>query len=89
MKHTPESLGKIIRQTRRALKVTQRGLALTSGTGLRFIIELEKGKPSAHLGKVLNVLQTLGITIDLIPPSLPQAVPTRTKKKEQLDGENT
>ena len=41
---------------------------MTSGTGLRFIIDLEKGKPTCQLGKVLNVLQTLGIKIEMIPP---------------------
>jgi hypothetical protein len=48
--------------------VTQKDLALTSGTGLRFIIELEKGKPTCQLEKTLVVLNTLGIKIDLIPP---------------------
>jgi hypothetical protein len=43
-------------------------LALTSGTGLRFIIELEKGKETCQIGKVLTVIQTLGIRIALTPP---------------------
>jgi len=41
---------------------------MTSGTGLRFIIELEKGKPTCQLSKVLTVLNTLGITIKLTSP---------------------
>jgi hypothetical protein len=45
-------------------------LALTSGTGLRFVIELEKGKETCQIGKVLTVLQTLGIRIALTPPSV-------------------
>jgi predicted transcriptional regulator len=49
--------------------VTQKDLAMTSGTGLRFIIELEQGKPTCQLGKALTVLQTLGIKIELIPPA--------------------
>jgi hypothetical protein len=48
--------------------VTQKELALTSGTGLRFLIELEKGKATCEIGKALTVLQTLGIKITLIPP---------------------
>ena len=68
MDQTPESIGRLIRSTRKALGVTQRDLAMTSGTGLRFIIDLEKGKPTCHLGKVLTVLHTLGIKIELIPP---------------------
>ena len=48
----------------RSLK-TQRELALTSGTGIRFIVELEQGKATCQIGKVLAVLQTLGLRIDL------------------------
>ena len=68
MDQTPESIGRLIRSTRKALGVTQRDLAMTSGTGLRFIIDLEKGKPTCHLGKVLTVLHTLGIKVELVPP---------------------
>jgi HTH-type transcriptional regulator / antitoxin HipB len=42
------------------LGVTQKALALTSGTGLQFIIELEKGKETCEIGKALTVLNTLG-----------------------------
>lgn len=55
------------------MRVTQADLALTSGTGLRFIIDLEKGKPTCQLGKVLTVLQTLGIDISLVPPAVDEA----------------
>jgi DNA-binding XRE family transcriptional regulator len=48
--------------------VTQETLAMTAGTGLRFIVELEKGKPTCELGKALKVLNTLGIEITLTPP---------------------
>jgi HTH-type transcriptional regulator / antitoxin HipB len=71
MNYTTEQLGKIIRETRKSLGVTQRGLALTSGTGLRFVIELEKGKETCEIGKALTVLQTLGIKLTLTPPSSP------------------
>jgi y4mF family transcriptional regulator len=45
------------------MKVTQQDLALTSGTGQRFISDLENGKETCQLGKVLTVLHTLGIEI--------------------------
>jgi HTH-type transcriptional regulator / antitoxin HipB len=64
-----KSLGNAIRDVRRALGVTQDQLALTSGTNRRFIIELEQGKPTAQIGKMLQVLRTLGISIALTPPS--------------------
>lgn len=58
-------IGKIVKGTRKKLGVTQRDLALTSGTGLRFIIELEHGKPTCQLEKVLTVLRTLGIKLKI------------------------
>ena len=68
MRYTAKNIGETVYKTRKAMGVTQKDLALTSGTGLRFIIELEKGKPTCQLEKTLAVLNTLGIKIDLIPP---------------------
>jgi HTH-type transcriptional regulator / antitoxin HipB len=68
-KHTSGTIGILVRQTRKALGATQKDLALTSGTGLRFIVELEQGKPTCQMEKVLTVLNTLGIRIALTPPS--------------------
>ena len=69
MKLTPKTIGELVKSTRKAMGVTQKSLALTSGTGLRFIIELEQGKPTCQLGKVLTVLHTLGIKIELAAPA--------------------
>ncbi len=68
MSLTPEQLGKIVRRTRKDMGATQADLALTSGTGLRFIGELENGKATCQIGKVLSVMQTLGIRLEVIPP---------------------
>ena len=69
MNYTPEQIGALVRTTRKAIGATQKELALTSGTGLRFIIDMEKGKPTCQIGKVLIVLHTLGITVSLTPPA--------------------
>ncbi len=69
MKYTPEQIGKLIRETRKNLGVTQRDLALTSGTGMRFVIDLEKGKETCEIGKALTILNTLGIKLTLTPPA--------------------
>ena len=69
MKHTPETIGELVKNTRKTMGVTQKDLAMTSGTGLRFIIDMEKGKPTCQLGKVLTVLHTLGIKVEFIAPS--------------------
>jgi y4mF family transcriptional regulator len=61
----------MVRVSRKRLGVTQRDLALASGTGLRYVIDLEKGKETCQIGKVLTVLHTLGIRIALTPPAIP------------------
>lgn len=68
IRYTPKQIGEIIKHTRKRLGVRQADLALTSGTGLRFIIDLEKGKATCQLGKTLTVLNTLGIGIELHAP---------------------
>ena len=69
MKYNPEIIGELVSSTRKSMGVTQKNLAMTSGTGLRFIIELEKGKPTCQLGKVLTVLHTLGIKTEFNAPA--------------------
>lgn len=68
MKYKPEQIGRIVKEARSNVGVTQKEVALTSGVGLRFLIELEKGKATCQLGKVLAVLHTLGIRMELTPP---------------------
>jgi HTH-type transcriptional regulator/antitoxin HipB len=66
--YTTAQIGKLIRDTRKSIGVTQKDLALTSGTGIRFIIDLENGKETCEIGKALSILNTLGIKIALSPP---------------------
>ena len=63
-----KSLGQAVREQRRRLKVTQKDLAMTSGTGLRFIIDLEKGKPTCQLGKALEIVRALGLNLEIREP---------------------
>ena len=69
MRYNARDIGNLIRKTRHSMGVTQKDLALTSGTGLRFIIDLEQGKPTCQIEKTLTVLNTLGIKIELTPPA--------------------
>jgi len=65
--HSTSQLGKVIRDTRKAKGLRQAELALAAGTGRRFIVELEQGKPTAQLDQVIRVLQALGLSMDLQP----------------------
>ncbi len=63
-----EQIGASIRQRRRQAKLTQRELALSCGVGLRFLIELERGKPTCQIGKALQVMRALGISLSVDVP---------------------
>jgi transcriptional regulator with XRE-family HTH domain len=53
--------GRLIRSRRKALGMRQDQLALASGVGRRFLIELEAGKASCQLGRSLLVAEALGL----------------------------
>ena len=61
---TAEQLGAVIRARRKQLRITQKKLAMACGTGLRFIVDLEKGKPSCQIGKALLILRSLGLAVE-------------------------
>lgn len=60
--------GNLIRETRKASKITQKELAAACGTGIRFIRELESGKPTCELEKALLVASMLGIKLNAVLP---------------------
>ncbi|WP_018095599.1 type II toxin-antitoxin system Y4mF family antitoxin [Sinorhizobium meliloti] len=65
---TPADIGTLVRIARKEQNLRQDELAGVSGVGLRFIVDLEAGKPTAQIGKVLQVLQTLGCSVDILAP---------------------
>ena len=58
-----KELGLIVRDARKQQGLTQEDLAGLTGTGRRFISDLEQGKETAELGKVLAVLASLGLAL--------------------------
>ncbi len=62
-----QEIGHIIRAARKAQGATQTEFAALCGVGVRFLSELENGKPTAELGKVLLVIQNLGLELSLQP----------------------
>lgn len=55
--------GKLVRDRRKALNMNQDDMALATGVGRRFIIDLEGGKPSCQVGKALLVAEAVGLRI--------------------------
>ena len=64
----PKILGAAVRRARRAQGLKQADLAGLCNTGLRFISDLENGKPSCRIGLALKVAKTLGLKISLEQP---------------------
>ena len=54
---------RIVKLKRKSLGLRQQDVACCAGTGLRFIIDLEKGKPTCQMNKVEQVLRVLGLTL--------------------------
>jgi y4mF family transcriptional regulator len=54
------TLGSTLRDARRRIGLTQPDLALAAGVGVRFIVDLEGGKPTVRLEQVLRVVDALG-----------------------------
>ncbi len=61
-----QTLGVTLRDARKRLGLTQPDLALAAGVGVRFIVDLEGGKPTVRLEQVLRVVDALGGSLVLI-----------------------
>jgi y4mF family transcriptional regulator len=61
------AIGEAIRLARKGMGLRQDELAAAAGVGLRFLVELERGKPTVQLGKVLLVLAAVGLDVQVIP----------------------
>ena len=64
----PIDIGNIVRKARKAQGMRQDELAGAAGVGLRFIVDIEAGKPTAQIGKTLQVLAALGCSVEVLPP---------------------
>ncbi|WP_246670774.1 helix-turn-helix transcriptional regulator [Aminobacter sp. MDW-2] len=60
---SPSDLGLLVRRARETRHLSQQSFADLAGVGRRFLSELENGKPTLELGKVLKVARTAGISL--------------------------
>jgi y4mF family transcriptional regulator len=61
--HAPDTLGALIRSRRAALGLSQQAVADAIGVSRKFIVDLERGKPSAEVGLALRAAAAVGIDI--------------------------
>jgi transcriptional regulator with XRE-family HTH domain len=87
------AFGAVIRGRRKALNMRQDQLALATGVGRRFLIELEAGKPTCQIGRSLLVAEALGLRpADVLSAASPSqaaagsALPDLPDEMEEPDG---
>ena len=66
---TTADIGQVVRTQRLSQGLRQIDLAGIGNTGNRLIVDIEKGKPTVQLQKVLDVLDLLGLEVVLRPKS--------------------
>ena len=74
---TAADIGALIRDRRKHAGLNQLALARAVGVSRKWIVEVEQGKPGAHMNLVFRTLNVLGISLQ-IPNSL-----IRGSKKEE------
>ena len=56
-------IGQLVRQRRKEAGMTLKDAAALAGVGVRFLSELERGKPTLQLGLAISVLQLFGLEL--------------------------
>ncbi len=69
---SPKDIGTAVRHARKRQGLKQAEAAGLLGVGVRFLSELERGKDTLALGKVLQVMRGLGLQIDVYDKSMPE-----------------
>lgn len=64
---TTNKLSTGVKVLRKRYNLTQEELAFKSGVGLRFVRELEQGKPTVRLDKVNQVLKLFNYELEPVP----------------------
>jgi HTH-type transcriptional regulator / antitoxin HipB len=59
----PADIGGLLRRKRKAQKLTLQEVSQHCGLSVRFISEVERGKATAEIGKVLELLQVVGVDL--------------------------
>lgn len=76
----PVALGAAIRARRKQDGLTLAETAGLTDVGIRFLSELENGKPTVRLDKLLTVMKALGLALYLAPADLDTLPADRTER---------
>lgn len=67
-----KDMGNTIRTKRKADGLTQFDAAALCGVGTRFLGELERGKETAQIGKILRIVHGLGLELHITSKGIPR-----------------
>lgn len=67
----PEYFGRAIKDNRKKKNMNQKDLADITGTSIKFISNIENGKPTAQIDKVLDLLRALSLQVYVTDKPLP------------------
>ena len=88
--HSTEELGRIIRAVRKSAQVRQDDLAAIVGVSRQFTVDVEKGKSTVQMARVLRLLQELGIELSVdIPSAASQELERMAARKAKATGNPT
>jgi transcriptional regulator with XRE-family HTH domain len=65
---TPAEFGSALREARRRRGLRLEDAAAGAGVGVRFLSELERGKPTSRVGETLRVATSLGLRVQIEDP---------------------
>lgn len=81
-----KQLGAVSKLVRQNQSLDQETAGLLSGNGLTFMSQFENGKETVEIGRVLNLLEQLGIDLEInLPPNLPEKTIDKLKKLQNMD----
>ncbi len=64
---TALDVGQLVKRQRNGMKLRQLDVAGLANTGNRLIVDVENGKPTVQLQKVLDLLDILGLEVVIQP----------------------
>ncbi len=79
----PELLAAAVRARRKTLKLTQIGLAELAGVGADFVYDVERGKRTLRLDKVMQVFEVLGLQLAIEPGKTWLRIDERLRRSEK------
>lgn len=83
----PAALGALVRRVRREQGLTLEALYEVSGLTTRFLSEFERGKANVSLGRAMDALAALGLTMLVLPREQAERLLSQRQTVSEPDSE--